>query len=251
MFISVMSASGGGEIWESRNHGWTWMKGDSLLIKNGAAGKWDDIIYQSSIFGIDEGSHMSLGVVFSGYYDSSGTTIWHTGYKEVPFRPTPRTPAPSSWVHELGPGNILGNMRTDDSTRCTFPYFSGTDWVTFMDTCIVGTGIHDTVAASYTFEAHVIVDSIKFYRSSVTTVVDSFAIIIPKTGAVFADSVHASSSGSDVGASESWGAGSKFIIGNTFTAGQEIAFKWVIAHTSAGNFLKMKRIVLFGKRYYD
>ncbi len=250
MFLVVKTNSQAFTIWESRNHGWNWTKGDSILIKGGPAGEWDEIGYQASIFGIDEGSHMTIGCVFSSYYDSSSAIIFHTGYKEIPMRPMPRTPAPTSWVKELSSGNILGVKRTDDLVRCVVPYFSGTDRATFMDTCISGSNDADTVVASYTFEDHVLLDSIKFYGYAATTVVDSFAIIIPKTGAVFADSIHASSNGTDFTPSISW-SGTHYAINNAFTAGQEISFKWIIKHTEAGNYMKIKRIILCGRRYYD
>lgn len=120
-----------------------------------------------------------------------------------------------------------------------------------MDTCLLGAdSIHDTIAASYVFEDHVLIDSVQFYHKAATSYVDSFAIYIPNVGTIFADSLTTLGTGGNSGPSGSFASATR-TINRTFTVGQEIAFKWIIQHTTAGNYLQMKRITLFGKRYYD
>ena len=249
-YDQMFLVTNGTNIRESRDHGLTWTSGDSVLIKDGPSGEWDDILYQISIFGIDEGSHMTLGCVFSSFYDSSGTKIWHTGYKEVPFLAPAATPAPSSWTGAFSACNILGNKRTDDSIRCIFPYSSGNEWVLFLDTSLSSFGI-DSVTATYAFDAKFRLDSLKFWRKSLHTVVDSLAILICKPGSIFADSIHSRSWGDDMGAGGSWTARNTALDGIIVTAGQEITVKWFFEHTAAHDWIQIKKVVIYGKRYYD
>jgi hypothetical protein len=235
---------------ESSDHGANWRISTRDVVKGlpsaNDGDRWWQEVYQSSFFGIDRGSHLSLGIAYSGKRDTANGTssIWHMGYIELPLNAHP-------WASEIVPGQIYGNMRTSDSVRATFPYATGTDFVTFMDTAIVA-GAVDSVFALYTFEGNTQVDSLTFYYKSSVSVVESISVYIPtrETGSVFADSVGGMSSGTDVAASGTW-AQKALPINYRFGAGQEMGIKWFIDHDNAGDFIQVKRIMLHGRRCYD
>lgn len=81
--VVMAQCSRGVLLLESRDHGANWTAADSALIHGGPPGSWYDILYQTSCFPIEEKNHMRLGCVVSAFRDSSGTTIFHTGYTEV------------------------------------------------------------------------------------------------------------------------------------------------------------------------
>ena len=229
-------------LFESHDRGIHWTASDvkSVILK-GTGTRWDAReLYQASMFGIDEGSHLTLGVVYSARRDSSGTAIWHTGYKEVPL--IGATP----WVGNIIPGHIMSHRRANDSVRCIFPYFTGTDNVLLIDTALKA--VDDSVAMNYVFETRTYLDSINYWYKGSTTRIDSVCIMIPKMDSLWADSVSGYSTGNNITATLSWKSRSH-AIGRFFNPGQAIAMKLFFDHAAAGNWVTLKRMYLYGKKY--
>ncbi|MDD4051059.1 MAG: sialidase family protein [candidate division Zixibacteria bacterium] len=81
--VVLAQCSRGVLLLESRDHGANWIAADKPLVNGGPPGSWYDILYQTSCFPIEEDDRMRLGCIVSAFRDSSGTTIFHTGYTEV------------------------------------------------------------------------------------------------------------------------------------------------------------------------
>ena len=68
---------------ESEDYGHSWRCSDSVLLKIPPGSNWWGALYQTSGFLFERGENRTLGLVFSGFRDSSAAQIWHIGYAEI------------------------------------------------------------------------------------------------------------------------------------------------------------------------
>ena len=214
---------------------WT-MRGRPLL--NGAGGTaWDSSLYKAAGYWVDKGGHRDLGLFYGGQFHTGASAVFKIGHTVIPLDRT----------YQVIPLTTVAGIleKKTDSVKLSFPFITANRDTSYLlqDTTWVQNSKADTFAVIGTIPCPFALESVFVWYSSssataATSSIDSIAFK-SNDSTITADATDRASTAL-AKAAYAWS--------KNFVADDRVSLNFVTKIGTAGNWVRIKRISLWGYR---